>query len=107
MGYKTQMFRIKEIDERNRVIRFDPSRHGKITGSRFYAVLGMDPFTTEFAAACAISRIYTEYEPTKYTVAGETIEPVIRQYPQSCAGTGLSMPTLSMEDRFRTSSKRS
>ncbi len=80
MVVKMQPFRIKEIDEENRIIRFDPSKHGKITGSRFYSILGEDPYTSEFAAACNISRIYTDYEETKYTLAGEAIEPIIRNH---------------------------
>lgn len=80
MEFNTQPFKIREIDEKNRIIRFDPTRHGKITGSRFYAVLGKDPYTTEFEVACSISRVYSEYEKTKYTEAGDAIEPIIRQY---------------------------
>ncbi len=80
MSYKIQNYRIRKIDEENRTVTFDPSIHGKITGSRFYAVLGSDPYNSEFYAACLISKIYSEYEPTKYTVAGDIIEPIIRSY---------------------------
>lgn len=80
MSFKTKPYMIREIDERNRVIRFDPSSHGKITGSRLSSVLGRDQYNSEFSAACFISRIYSEFEPTKYTEAGEKIEPTIRAY---------------------------
>ncbi len=80
MVVKTKNQLIRKIDTDNHVICFNPSYHGKITGSRFLAVLGKDKYTTDFKAACLIARIYSEYEPTKYTEAGNTIEPVIRSY---------------------------
>ena len=97
MTGKVQDYKVREIDEENRVIRFDPTRHGKITGSRFYAVLGQDQYTSEFAAACGIARIYSDYEETKYTKAGEAIEPIIRDYIDA-NGYGL------LEDRLNLSS---
>lgn len=80
MVVKTKNQLIRKIDTDNHVICFNPSSHGKITGSRFLAVLGKDKYTTDFKAACLIARIYSEYEPTKYTEAGNAIEPVIRSY---------------------------
>ena len=56
------------------------ARHGKITGSRFLAVLGKDPYTSEFKAACLIARVFYDDTKTKYTVAGEVIEPIMRSY---------------------------
>ena len=69
---------VRKIDTDNHVICFNPSKHGKITGSRFLAVLGKDNYTSDFKAACLIARIYSEFEPTKYTEAGDKIEPIIR-----------------------------
>lgn len=80
MSFTVRKERIRRIDEDNRTITFDPYRHGKITGSRFLAVLGKDPYQSEFKAACMIGRFYSEYEPSIYTEAGETIEPIIRKY---------------------------
>lgn len=80
MVVKTRNQLVRKIDTDNHVICFNPSNHGKITGSRFLAVLGKDRYTTDFKAACLIARIYTEYEPTKYTEAGNAIEPIIRSY---------------------------
>ena len=101
MERKANLNKVKDIDEDCKVIRFDPSNLGKITGSRFQAVLGDDTYMTEFAAACLIARIYSEYEKTKYTEAGELIEPVIRKY---VGANGYDMLKdalcLSPEDRF-------
>lgn len=85
MSYRINRYSIRKIDKTNRTISFDPSKCGKITGSRFQAVLGRDSYHTEFYAACLISRIYSEYEPTKYTEAGEKIEPVIRAHVRKCS----------------------
>jgi len=92
--------KIKEINDDDRNIRFDTSWLGKITGSRFQAVLGDDPYTTEFAAACFISRICSDYETTKYTEAGEIIEPIIRKHVRDM-GNGLGdIMGLSPTDRM-------
>jgi hypothetical protein len=72
--------RIIAVDDGSRTVRFVPSRHGKITGTRFAAVLGLDPFKTEFETACILSKIYSEQETTKYTEAGKVIESAIRSY---------------------------
>ena len=80
MERKAKLYMVKEIDKDNKVIRFDPESCGKITGSRFQAILGDDTYMTEFAAACLIARIYSESIENKYTKAGEAIEPVIRKY---------------------------
>jgi hypothetical protein len=90
--------KIREIDEGDKVIRFDPASHGKITGSRLAAVLGIDDYTTEFEAACNIARIYSEYETTKYTEAGNTIEPIIRSYVRDNAVQFLGKDLLSSCD---------
>lgn len=80
MERTAKMKNVTGIDKDSRVIRFNPKTCGKITGSRFQAILGDDTYMTEFAAACLIARIYSEFETNKYTEAGETIEPIIRGY---------------------------
>ena len=77
---KVRRENVRSVDTRTGVVRFDPGRSGKITGSRFLAVLGRDAYMTEFKAACLIGRIYSEKMENIYTKAGETIEPVIRSY---------------------------
>ena len=66
MSFRVNSYAIKKIDEKSRTVSFDPTKHGKITGSRMQAVLGRDRYMSEFHAACLISRIYSEYEPSKY-----------------------------------------
>ncbi len=80
MSASVKNYLVRKIDRDNHVICFNPEKHGKITGSRFLAVIGKDPYMSEFKAACLISRTYSEYEPTKYTEAGDVIEPIIRSY---------------------------
>lgn len=80
MSATVKSYLVRKIDRDNHVICFNPEKHGKITGSRFLAVIGKDSFMSEFKAACLISRMYSEYEPTKYTEAGDIIEPIIRSY---------------------------
>ncbi len=80
MTVTVKNYLVRKIDTDNHVICFNPEKHGKITGSRFLAVLGKDSHMSDFKAACLISRIYSEYEPTKYTEAGDAIEPIIRSY---------------------------
>ena len=81
MGIVVKRENLKRIDHERKVVEFDKdARHGKITGSRFLAVLGKDPYTSEFKAACLIARVFYDDTKTKYTVAGEVIEPIMRSY---------------------------
>ena len=80
MGIVVKRTNLKRIDTERKVVEFDPQKHGKITGSRFLAVLGKDRYTSEFKAACLIGRVFYDDTKTKYTEAGEVIEPVIRSY---------------------------
>lgn len=102
MTVTIRRFKIRGIDEENQVIAFDPKLHGKITGSRFAAVIGKDPYETEFEAACLISRLISKYEPTKYTEAGNVIEPKIRNYVRDngdeLLGKILGSDNISVED---------
>lgn len=71
---------IERIDDEERRIYFRKGRLKRITGSRLATVLGENDFETPFSAAINMAGIYSEYEPTKYTEAGEAIEPIIRNY---------------------------
>ena len=81
MGIYVKRDYLKGIDHQNRVVKFDPDmKHGKITGSRFLAVLGKDEYMTEFKAACLIARVCFDDTKTKFTVAGDAVEPIMRGY---------------------------
>ena len=81
MGIYVKRRNLKGIDRQNSVVKFDENaRHGKITGSRFLSVLGKDEYTTEFKAACMLARVCFDDTKTKYTMAGDTIEPFMRSY---------------------------
>ena len=74
---------IKEIDYKNKVIRFDPSKISKIKkigGSNFSTAIGKSKYDTPFAAACNRAGIYSEHTESESTNAGEILEPVIRSY---------------------------
>ena len=68
------------FDEEKRVIEFSIGRPKKITGSRIASILGLNDYSTPFKAACEIAKLYKGDEPTKYTEAGEIVEPKIRNY---------------------------
>lgn len=68
-----------DIDEDSRVVRFEGVKPKKITGSRIASILGMNEYTTPFKVACDMARLYSE-PPSKYTEAGEAMEPKIRDY---------------------------
>lgn len=78
MDIKVKDRNIRRIDESGRYIEFDSAKCGKITGSRFLAVLGKDGYSTDFKAACQIARLFSEDTTNRYTIAGDVIEPIIR-----------------------------
>ena len=81
MGIVVKRENLKRINFEKKVVEFDKdARHGKITGSRFLAVLGKDPYSSDFKAACLIARVFYDDTKTKYTIAGEVIEPIMRSY---------------------------
>lgn len=81
---------LKAVSQDRRVVEFDKeARHGKITGSRFLAVLGRDKYATDFQVACLIGRVFYDDTKTKYTVAGDFLEPVIRRFVRSKCDTQL------------------
>ena len=62
--------------EGNRIKVDPPKNPKKITGTRFAAILGKNPWATPFEAWCAITRTYEKpFEETIYTRAGKVIEP--------------------------------
>ena len=88
MGIYVKRGNLKGVDHQNKVVKFDPDvKHGKITGSRFLAVLGKDEYMTEFKAACLIARVCFDDTKTKYTEAGDAVEPIMRGYVRDNADT--------------------
>lgn len=81
---------IKKIDINNKIIEFNPKKHGKITGSRFLSVLGKNKYVSEFQAACLIARLFWDDTTTKYTEAGNIIEPILRSYVRENWGSLLA-----------------
>ena len=58
-----------------------PKRPKKITGTRLGAILGVNRWSTPFAAWCEITRTYEEpFVDTIYTKAGKAIEPLQAAY---------------------------
>lgn len=71
----------------NRIAVDPPSRPKKITGTRLGAILGVNRWSTPFAAWCEITRTYEKpFEDTKYTLAGKAIEPKQAMYAQFMCG---------------------
>lgn len=71
-----------------------PKKLKKITGTRFAAVLGLNPYKTPFSAWCEITRTYQEpFEETIYTKAGKVIEPVICDYLRERFFMDIKSPT--------------
>ena len=63
-------------------IEVEPTKKPKkITGTRFAAILGMNPWSTPFESWCEITRTYEKpFEDNQYTIAGKTIEPKQADY---------------------------
>ena len=58
-----------------------PKNPLKLTGTRFAAILGLNPWSTQFKVWCEVTRTYKEpFEDTIYTIAGKTIEPKQAEY---------------------------
>ena len=88
MGITVKRTNLKRIDRERKVVVFDPdANHGKITGSRFLAVLGKDRYMSDFKAACLIARVCYDDTTTKYTEAGDAVEPIMRSYVREKRGT--------------------
>jgi predicted phage-related endonuclease len=71
-----------------------PRRPKKLTGTRFAAVLGLNPWETPFKTWCAITRTYEEpFTDTIYTAAGKVIEPKQAEYMRQSYLMNLTSPT--------------
>ena len=69
----------------NNTIKIEPPKNPKkITGTRIGAILGYNPWKSEFNAWCEMTGTYKEpFTDNKYTIAGKTIEPIIDEYLQN------------------------
>lgn len=72
-----------------------PKRPKKITGTRFAAILGLNPWATPFEVWCEITRTWQKpFEDTVYTLAGKAIEPKQIAYMRNAYAMGnLRTPT--------------
>lgn len=71
-----------------------PKNLKKITGTRFAAVLGLNPYKTPFSTWCELTRTYQEpFEETIYTNAGKIIEPLICDYLRERFFIDIKSPT--------------
>lgn len=69
-------------------------RPKKLTGTRFAAVLGLNPWATPFETWCAITKTYEEpFTDTIYTAAGKVIEPKQAEYMKQNYLMNLISPT--------------
>ena len=69
--------------EGNRIKVAPPKCPKKITGTRFAAIMGLNPYATPFKVWCAITRTYEEpFVDTIYTRAGKVIEPKQAEFIQ-------------------------
>lgn len=56
-------------------------RPKKITGTKLASILGLNQYQTPFQVWCDITHVYSPpFEDNKYTIAGKTIEPILRDY---------------------------
>lgn len=66
-----------------------PKKITKISGTRFAAVLGLDPWKTSFEVWCKCTRTYKiPFEGNKHTDAGEIIEPKVFEFLRTSMGFG-------------------
>lgn len=64
-----------------------PKTFKKITGTKFAAILGKNPYCTDFEIWCDLTRVYSKsIEPTIYTNAGILIEPRQADYCKNNLG---------------------
>ena len=70
-----------EFIENNRIKVDPPKKPKKLTATRFATILGLNAWSTPFAAWCEMTRTYEEpFKDSIYTVAGKIIEPKICDY---------------------------
>ncbi|MEL7609519.1 MAG: YqaJ viral recombinase family protein [Bacillota bacterium] len=72
-----------KIDTQQKIIILPepPGRVKKITGTRFAAILGLNPWSSPFEAWCDMTGVYKiPFEENQYTAAGKAIEPIVISY---------------------------
>ena len=81
---------MKEIKWNGSTISVEPpQKTTKISGTRFAAVLGIDPWKTPFEAWCKCTRTWkTPFTGNKHTEAGEIIEPKVFEFLRTSMGFG-------------------
>ena len=80
--------------EGNQIKIDPPKRPKKISGTKFGAILGVNPWSTPFEQWCAITRTWEKpYEDTIYTLAGKVIESKQAEYMEKSYGMELIRPT--------------
>lgn len=78
---------IIEMHEDEHYIEFDTWSPKKITGHRIGAILGRSKFKSQFAVACEIAGFGYEEPSNKYIIAGNAIEPIMRDHCRKNVGT--------------------
>ncbi|MBO5870815.1 MAG: YqaJ viral recombinase family protein [Clostridia bacterium] len=83
-----------EFIDGNRIKVDPPKRPKKLTGTRFANIMGLNTWSTPFAAWCEITRTYEKpFEDTIYTIAGKVIEPKVIDYLNRVYFLNLKSPT--------------
>lgn len=71
-----------------------PKKFKKLTATRFATIMGLNAWSTPFAAWCEMTRTYEEpFEDTVYTIAGKVIEPKICDYLKDRYFMDIKSPT--------------
>lgn len=69
------------VQQKNIQLPSTPKKIKKITGTRFAAILGLNPWSSPFEAWCDMTGTYKiPFEDTQYTLAGKEIEPKVIAY---------------------------
>jgi predicted phage-related endonuclease len=83
-----------EFIEGNRIKVDPPKKPKKLTATRFATVMGLNAWSTPFAAWCEMTRTYEEpFSDSIYTVAGKVIEPKICEYLRNRYFMEIKSPT--------------
>lgn len=78
----------------NQIAIEPPKRPKKVSGTKFGAILGVNPWSDPFEQWCAITRTWEKpYEETIYTAAGKVIEGKQANYMEKSYGMNLIRPT--------------
>jgi len=69
------------VENKNITLPTTPKKIKKITGTRFAAILGLNPWSSPFEAWCDMTGTYKiPFTDSVYTIAGKTIEPKVIAY---------------------------